>query len=145
MKRQIHHIIFSLALAAVCFGQVNAQDASFGEYESVESDKDRLEREKILYSPGEGEVRYIPRNHAPSSAPATTPSSTAVKETAKETEVKAVTTSNSGAKPKNDVPAKSTEKPTTTAQPKANGEGELPSFNFLYYIIQKYKLQDIVD
>lgn len=37
------------------------------------------------------------------------------------------------------IPVKSQQKP------KSGGDDSILSFNFLYYIIQKYKLQDIVD
>lgn len=116
-------IFACLALAQVSF----AQDGGMSDVE-VNDDRDRLEREKIMYSPGESDSRYVPnRNPNPTpkdSIPPTLPAKNSITPAQK-------------AKP---TAAKSTEK----QQPKSSEESIL-TFNFLYYIIEKYKLQDIVD
>ncbi len=140
MKVNFNHIVIAASFAAlICASDVNGQDASFGDYESTDNDRDRSEGERILYSPGEGELRHTPKNSTPASA---TGSST-VKDTPKEKETESKQTP-APAKSKIESTSKSTEK-APVVQPKSNGESEIPSFNFLYYIIQKYKLQDIID
>jgi hypothetical protein len=91
--------------------------------EISESDKDRM-----LYSPGgEGEAVY--RSTPP--IPANTP---------KDTITTAIAPSLSKTKPPSKSPEKQQQPP-----PAKEDDDSILSFNFLYYIIQKYKLQDIVD
>jgi hypothetical protein len=122
MRISLYHtyLLATFAIFAVP-GTVMAQDAGMSDVEVV--DYREAEGEKILLSPGgEGEVRYIPK--AASSIRKDSVS------------VQAEGTSQ---KPRIEPAAK-----PTTKQPAKEDESIL-TFNFLYYIIQKYKLQDIVD
>jgi hypothetical protein len=145
MKKKLHYILFTTCIASTALITSSyAQEHGAAEYEVVDTERDRAERDKILYSPGEGESRYVPRNTTtPAPSPAVKDLST--KETLKESDLKTGTTSiqQPKVKPEGNAHApKSTEK-NQQAQPKANDDAIL-SFNFLYYIIQKYKLQDII-
>lgn len=134
MKIRLYQILIAASMTIAGGGQLIAQDGSLQEYEVTDPERERLEREKIIYSPGEGEIRYIPRNPVtqPSTGPATTPKDTT---TASQASLET-------AQPK--VKAEPVVKPPE--KPMAPREDEsILSFNFLYYIIQKYKLQDIID
>jgi hypothetical protein len=143
MKTQLHYIFFTacIALTALVIPSY-AQENGAGEYEVVDSERDKAERDKILYSPGEGESRYIPRNTT-TTQPQTKDLST--KETLKESDLKTGTTTmpQQKVKPEGNTHALKSAEKQQQAQPKANDDAIL-SFNFLYYIIQKYKLQDII-
>jgi hypothetical protein len=145
MKTKLHYILFAACIASTALVIPSyAQEQGSGEYEVIDSERDKAERDKILYSPGEGESRYIPRNTA-TPAPLQQTKDLSSKETLKESDLKTGTTTMHQQKVKpdgNTHAPKSTEK-QQQAQPKANDDAIL-SFNFLYYIIQKYKLQDII-
>jgi hypothetical protein len=100
-----------------------AQDAGMSDDVEIIESNDAAEGEKAVYSPGE-DVRYIPRVTGVAAG------------------------KDSVALQMQDFPMqqaalrateKSNEKP---AKPK---DDSILTFNFLYYIIQKYKLQDIID
>lgn len=83
-------------------------------------DRESADADKAVFSPGESEVKYIPK--APAVAGAA------------------------------DSIALRTMTPVQKISPKSVQKDEKPpkddsilTFNFLYYIIQKYKLQDIID
>lgn len=138
LKAQDLHIVLMASLFCFAAGTAAAQEGGMPlEYESIDYDRD-----KMLYSPGgEGEYRSSSKS-TPSSNPSTKEVPAA--ETVKRTEVKALTPST--ARPKFEPAAKPGEKPVTpTSTAKETPEDNLGSFNFLYYVIQKYKLQDIVD
>lgn len=122
MKVKLHYILVLFCLASPALvPSLFAQDAGMQDLEIVESDK-----EKMLYSPGgEGELVYRP-------APATvsTPS----------------IDSSANIPPAPVSKIKQSGKPAEKLPPAAREDDDsILSFNFLYYIIQKYKLQDIVD
>jgi hypothetical protein len=94
--------------------------------ETPDGDWDKIDREKIMYSPGEADTRYNP---APSSK--VKADSIAAIPVLQPVKIKV----------EKQPPAT---KPTVGKQSKEEDESIL-SFNFLYYIIEKYKLQDIVD
>jgi hypothetical protein len=101
-------------------GTVMAQDAGMSDVE-IADDRDE-ENEMLLSSPGgEGEVRYIPK------------ASSARKDSLAMQVIDPVL------KQKTEPVGKPADK-----QPVKEDDSIL-TFNFLYYIIQKYKLQDIVD
>ena len=116
----------------------HAQGEGMLDVEMLDSDKGSFDRERIIYSAGEADIPYrsksigspvkdtVSTNTNQASTPPTTPA-----------------TSVTPPKTKAEKPAPAT-KPTVEKQSKDEDESIL-SFNFLYYIIQKYKLQDIVD
>jgi hypothetical protein len=115
-------IMIFVAITGYC-NRVFAQDASAQELGLTESD-----REKMIYSPGgEGETK----TRIVSSTPTKDSVSTVRHQPAAQTNVKT----------KADSSIKGAEKATSKDQ----DQDSILSFNFLYYIIQKYKLQDIVD
>jgi hypothetical protein len=131
MKSRLHNIlIISLcSSAAVNFGY--AQDAGMQDAEVYE---ERIDSDKIIYSPGEADTRYR--------------STTSVSKDT--TNTTTITSTSSSPTPAQAIPKYKAEKPAPTPKStveKASKEGDdsILSFNFLYYIIQKYKLQDIVD
>lgn len=116
-----------MALLASEFAK--AQDSGFPDSEIIDPEKDRAERDKIIYSPGESDVRYYSKsaNIIPEKDSAEIAGPPPVL-----------------------VPKFKAEKPTPTLKPTVekqskNQDDSILSFNFLYYIIEKYKLQDIVD
>lgn len=130
MKIKVHHIIIICLLALLSSVEfVRAQESGFSDIEIIDSEKDRAERDKIIYSPGESDTRYTGKSTN------TLP--------AKESAETVLPTSPI-------VPRYKAEKPTPTIKPTVekqskNQDDSILSFNFLYYIIEKYKLQDIVD
>ena len=92
-----------------------AQDAGMSDVE-IHEERNRTESEKIIFSAGDAEVRYIPKTTSVHSKD-----------------------SIAAANHAEFLSGKAEKK-----QPKQEDDSIL-SFNFLYYIIQKYKLQDIID
>lgn len=123
MKIGLHHILLFAILAFAVAGNAWAQDAGMSDVDIVD-ERDHIDSEKMLYSPGEAEVRHVPK--ASKNLPTDTVA-THVPETPAQ-------------KHKVEPPGKPIEK--QSAKPK---DDSILSFNFLYYIIQKYKLQDIID
>lgn len=134
MKIQLHHILL-LTCFTTTAGVTSsfAQDSSINEYETVDTEREKVEKEKILYSPGEGDSRYTPK--------------TIVSTNSKDSTTSVIPKAQPviSAKPKADPAQKEqTQRPTDKQHPPKD-EDSILSFNFLYYIIQKYKLQDIID
>jgi hypothetical protein len=129
MKIKLHHILIAACLASpALINNAFAQDAGMSDIELPEADRD-----KMLYSPGgEGEVRpKVP-------ATITNPAKDSVATT------RVTTTPSQPVRTKQEQPA--TVKPAADKQaPPKEDTDSILTFNFLYYIIQKYKLQDIVD
>jgi hypothetical protein len=132
MKIKLHHILLSLLLTISAFFNTSfAQDSSTTqEYQITDTERERYERDKVMFSPGEGETKFLPTkagSHAltgkDSLAATTKPVATTIQ------------------KGKPEQPVKAAEK----QQQQTKDDDSILSFNFLYYIIQKYKLQDIVD
>jgi hypothetical protein len=128
MKTRLQIILSVLTLVVLTMtGTSYAQEGST-QFESMELEGGTVDREKILLSPGEGDTRHISRTA--SENPTTGDSITSV---------------NAQPAPKikteKQVP---TPKPAVEKQSKEEDESIL-SFNFLYYIIEKYKLQDIIE
>ena len=96
-----------------------AQDAGMSDVEIVDESY-VVDNEKMLYAPGEAEVRYIPKAASP------------VMKDSSAVQV---------------MEARAPEAVTGAAkkQPTKQEDESILTFNFLYYIIQKYKLQDIID
>jgi hypothetical protein len=123
MKIRLHALFFTLIAAFAMAEDAAGQDAGMSDVEIVE-DRDRVEHDKLNYSPGEAEVRYIPK---------------ATTRVAKDS-VAAFMPEMQAGKNKVEPVGKPAEKQQTKHQ-----DDSILSFNFLYYIIQKYKLQDIID
>ena len=112
-----HAYLIATCAIFVVPGTVMAQDAGMSDVEVV--DYRDADGEKILSSPGgEGEVRYIPK-------------ASPIRKDSVSVQGIEGSLQKPGAKPAGKQPAKEDE--------------SILTFNFLYYIIQKYKLQDIVD
>ncbi len=114
-------LVITFFMATMGYGNdAFAQDATTQELGLSEN-----EREKMIYSPGEGETKYKVGTGTP-----TKDSVTVVR-------------------PQTPVAPLKTKPETLKAPEKSTGKDDsqesILSFNFLYYIIQKYKLQDIVD
>lgn len=124
MKIQLHYILILFCLLSVGFvPAASAQDGNEQEYEIPDVDRD-----KMLYSPGgEGENR----NKVAPSVPVL----------AKDSVISTRTVPVAPTRSKQEQAPKTSDKQLA---PKEDPESIL-SFNFLYYIIEKYKLQDIVD
>lgn len=122
MKRWVPYFIFSFALL-ISSADLFAQDAGMSDSEVVH-ERDFSEADKAVFIPGEMEVRYVPRAtgvYAPNDSVAHTLDF---------------------ARPYG------AQKPADAAnekQPVRQKDDSILTFNFLYYIIQKYKLQDIID
>lgn len=134
MKIRLHQILIAAGMLLATGSQLLAQDGSLQDYEVSDPERERLEREKIIYSPGEGEIRYIPRN------PVVQPSGGSVTTSADTTSAGQAPTEIAAPKTKTEQTVKPPEKPMVPRE-----DESILSFNFLYYIIQKYKLQDIID
>ena len=120
MKRWVPYITFSVLLL-LSAGEVFAQDAGMSDVEMLNA-RDASEAERVVLAPGEVEVRYVPRAsgvYAPSDS---------------------LTLFSPSRQPAVQKPSEADEKPATRAK-----DDSILTFNFLYYIIQKYKLQDIID
>lgn len=121
MKASIAYTVFLLLIISA--GDVLAQDAGMSDVETV-GERGTMEGEKVVFIPGETEVRYIPRAsgvHAPSDSIALFIHDFPMQQAAQRPAEKA-----------NDKSSK-------------QKDDSILTFNFLYYIIQKYKLQDIID
>lgn len=116
MRIRLHfYLLFSLLVAFAVSENALAQDAGMSDVE-INEERNRTESEKIIFSAGDAEVRYIPKTTSVLSKDS-------------------VAAGNHG----EFLSGKAEKK-----QPKQEDDSIL-SFNFLYYIIQKYKLQDIID
>src|SRR5687767_4991405 len=129
MKIKLHHIFLSLLLTLAAFINTSfAQDATTNQdYQITDTERDKFERDKVIYSPGEGDSRFTPKGSA---IPTTGKDSVVV------------------AKPNPQIQKAKPEQPVKAAekqQQQTKNDDSILSFNFLYYIIEKYKLQDIVD
>ena|SRR5688500_3356554 len=121
MKRWVPHIIF-LIILLMYTGGASAQDAGMSDTE-IAGERAAVDGERLVLTPGEMEVRYIPRAsgvYAPSDSIALHAMDFPMQQAAQR-------------------PADKNEKQPTKK------DDSILTFNFLYYIIQKYKLQDIID
>lgn len=121
MKSKLHQVLLTLLLAILTpagIATLRAQDASYPAADSYESEIDE-ERDRIIYSPGEADANN--RVHV-----------IAGKDSV-------------GVRPNQVRPAKPQESAKNSAKPSSQEDDSILSFNFLYYLFEKYKLQDIVD
>jgi hypothetical protein len=119
MKKWIYRgLVLSAFTVLLAVGKGVAQNAGMSDTE-VTRGSESVDGDKMVFSPGESEVRYIPK----ASGVATVKDSVAVF---------------------TPVVPKSGQSKAVQKEEKPKDESVL-TFNFLYYIIQKYKLQDIID
>jgi len=120
MKSKLHPVLLTLLLALLTpagLATLRAQDASYPAADNYDGDADS-ERERIIYSAGEVDANN--RVHV-----------VAGKDS--------ITTRPTQVRPNKQAEAKN------SAKPSSSQEDDILSFNFLYYLFEKYKLQDIVD
>lgn len=143
MRKKLHHILILTSLIILAFSSSGlAQDAGvMPEIELSDPERERTEREKIIYSPGEADTRYHPKNNT---AATTATASTASKDSVAVNIAPPVITPTPAVKFR-EKPAPATKSTVSKQSKEEEKDDSILSFNFLYYIIQKYKLQDIVD
>jgi hypothetical protein len=129
MKVKIYHILVVLCLAIAGPAGIlsgYSQDVGGPAFDVYDNDNEN-ERERFTLSPGETEPTH---HHKYATSPI------AAKDSLNSVRVPAVqrNVKNTG----------ESSKPASAGKTKEDDDSIL-SFNFLYYIIQKYKLQDIVD
>lgn len=135
MKPRLSRIYVLSVFAVLAFaGSTLAQDSGVLDIE-VSDERDRIDREKIIYSPGEADAKYAlkPINPVRDSATATQPAAQSTK-VAVQPKSKATAEKNPPAAQKQ-----------PSEKDRESDDDSILTFNFLYYIIEKYKLQDIVD
>lgn len=121
MKIKVHHVILTIFFAVVASAAVQtaqAQDASYPAIESVEPERDHA-RQRAVYG-GEVDPMLSNKIHVP------------------------VVASRDSVVSKSTKTVKS-ETPKPSAKPASQEDDSILSFNFLYYIFEKYKMQDVVD
>jgi hypothetical protein len=121
MRISFCHLLLALLLAVLTPAGVyciQAQDASYP-LEADDSDAD-LDRDKVIYAGGEADPLLNNKIH--------------------------ITTvlDSSLSKPSRNIKPQS-ETVKNSAKPASQEDDSILSFNFLYYIFEKYKLQDMVD
>lgn len=123
MSARTKKILAISVLLLCCVASAWAQDAGMSELEMPADTRGGAD-ESAVYIPGE-EIKYIPRASA------------------------AVVSSDSIALQLQDFPMqRAAQRPADKTTDKQNGKSKddsILTFNLLYYIIQKYKLQDIID
>jgi hypothetical protein len=127
MKLNLHNILLSLGLsitASAAFSAASAQDIQYPALNEL-SDTTLIDRDRALIALGEPEPRTKVSKDSLSNS-----SKSQANRNAK------VTESNKAVLPKTE---------TEAAAKQDEDDDSILSFNFLYYIFQKYKLQDIVD
>jgi hypothetical protein len=121
MKKWIYRIlVLSFLTLLFATGKALAQDAGMSETEVTSDRETPTDADKTVFSPGESEVRYVPKASGIVS----------VRDSASVTAVN---------------PAILKAAPKATEKEDKPKDDSVLTFNFLYYIIQKYKLQDIID
>lgn len=120
MKINVHHVLLGFLLAVLSpagVHYVQAQDASYPLQESIDLDAEH-ERDKVIYSPGEADASLNVKAHV------ITPKDTIAVRPVRKAQAEGVKHS---------------------SRPASQEDDSILSFNFLYYIFEKYKLQDMVD
>jgi hypothetical protein len=116
-------LVLTMLLLACSAVSALAQDAGMSDLEILDS-RENSEAEKVVFLPGE-EIKYIPQTSGTSVA------------------------KDSLALQMHDFPMqRAAQRPAERSAEKQSAKSKddsILTFNFLYYIIQKYKLQDIID
>jgi hypothetical protein len=125
MKRWFPHMILLILLLLLSASTpLLAQEAGMSDVEIVD-EAETVEGEKLRFVPGDEDVRYIPK----------APGAGAAKDSI---------ALQSHDFPMRQAAMKSPDR-SNEKQPAKPKDDSILTFNFLYYIIQKYKLQDIID
>ncbi|HTE30874.1 MAG TPA: hypothetical protein VK666_10910 [Chryseolinea sp.] len=122
MRISFCHLLLALLLAVLTPAGVyciQAQDASYPLQDADDSDAD-LDRDKVIYAGGEADPLLNNKIH-----------------------ITTVLDSSLSKPSRNIKPQPETAK--NSAKPASQEDDSILSFNFLYYIFEKYKLQDMVD
>lgn len=122
MKINLHYALITFFLAVLTPAgvlSVNGQDASYPIPEAYDAEADK-ERDKVMYSSGEADALLNNKIHV--SAP---------KDSVQSRSSRVVKTQ--------------PEAPKNSSKPSSQEDDSILSFNFLYYLFEKYKMQDIVD
>lgn len=123
MKKFSCHILLATGILLGCSGmEAFGQDVGTPSFENYDTEPLRV-KEKVILSPGD------PENNRSASPAPIVKDSAAIRFPQRNVY-----------KPSSVVPKKGT-KPAE----KAESDDSLLSFNFLYYLIQKYKMQDIIE
>jgi hypothetical protein len=144
MKMSLTRAILVMMLGGVSFASAYGQGTSSTDLQLPEPDK--FELEKVISSPGEGNSKYIykaVRDPKDSLAVSNTSNSTTNTTTGAVTKIRAEKAIAPSTKETVGKQSKNQEDPSSAKA--KNQDDSILSFNFLYYIIEKYKLQDIVD
>jgi hypothetical protein len=142
MKSRLHRFLtlFFMAMLVIT-GSAFSQDSGMPQIDVVNNSGGGdehdygIEKETVMYSPGEIDTRFTSGGSASTTLPERGDS---------------VNSSTSTAVPSVPIPKIKIEKQAPVTKPTVEKQSmeeddSILSFNFLYYIIQKYKLQDIVD
>jgi hypothetical protein len=120
MKSKLQPLLLTLLLAILTpagIAALRAQDASYPAIDGHETEAD-AEIDRIIYSPGEADANIRVHVIAGKDSITTRP------------QVR---------------PAKQPEASRNSSKPSSQEDDSILSFNFLYYLFEKYKLQDIVE
>ncbi len=129
-----------------CFVQLNGFAQGTGYVDVQLPDPDKYELEKVMSSPGESDSKYV---YKPNPNPVTKDSLAVSSGTHNSTHhaasnVSRVRMEKTGPPAIKETVQKQSKNQEETPKAKTDDDS-IMSFNFLYYIIEKYKLQDIVD
>ena len=128
MKPNLYHILFSFLAFFLTQTAVLAQDAP--DYNHPNS----YEHDASTYTYSDSEVKSTTKNNA-----ATTSRDSVALRTVSRTRPALTEATKEGSKQPQGAPA---QQPATTGN---SEDDSILSFNFLYYIIQKFKMQDIIE
>lgn len=120
MKIKVSDTVLTIFFAVVLSAAVQtaqAQDASYPVQESIEPESDHA-RERVIYAV-ESDPMLNNKIHVPT-----------------------VSRDSVSARPSRTVRS---DPPKPTSRPASQEDDSILSFNFLYYIFEKYKMQDVVD
>jgi hypothetical protein len=120
-------VIVILTIVSTSYGQDAYEEPSL-----IEAEAFRIDGDRILSTPGDTDYRYTITKPVPK---------TVVKDSSTVATSPAPVNNAAKLKVEKQLP---THKPTVQKQSKEEDES-IMSFHFLYYMIQKYKLQDIVE
>ncbi len=125
MKIKLHHGLLILCLANFCPAGIYCAQAQEGSYSIPDSyEEAEAERDRVIYSPGETEPLANSKVQV------------------------SVTRDSAVARPAgalSDQASGESQKNSSKSPASSQDDDSLLSFNFLYYLFEKYKLQDIVD
>jgi hypothetical protein len=132
MKRRPRFIMFLTVIVILTIVSTSYGQDAYEEPSLIEAEAFRVDGDRILSTPGDTDIRYNVLKPSPKitvkDSAMVAPTATPVNNVAK-------------VKVEKQLPA---HKPTVQKQSKEEDES-IMSFHFLYYMIQKYKLQDIVE